>query len=321
MNATYALEQSINTAYIDMSTSIPDGPDKILKTANQLGIPPADRDPDFPGIPESSGEDLEADSRITLGKARLSPINMANAYATIAAEGQRSDVHVIEKVTNSAGETLYNFKQPDRPGVSKDVAADTSYALQQVVQNGTGQAALGLSPYHAAGKTGTATNDKDQVSSAWFVGYTPQLSTAVMYVRGDGDDQLDGWLPSYFGADYPADTWTAIMRRDMEGLEVEDFPPPANLDGDAPEDGHAPYTPPPSPTKKPSPTKTTKTPDEPTPTEPTTTPPPEPPTPTDSCSLLDCPDPSDPGSPTGSPTDGGGGGDGGRRRRSGERHG
>ena len=96
------------------------------------------------------------------------------------------------------------------------------------------------------------------------MGYTPQLSTAVMYVRGDGDDQLDGWLPSYFGADYPADTWTAIMRRDMEGLEVEDFPPPANLDGDAPEDGHAPYTPPPTPTKKPSPTKTTKTPDEPT---------------------------------------------------------
>ena len=45
----------------------------------------------------------------------------------------------------------------------------------------------------AAGKTGTATNDDDEVSSAWFVGYTPQLATAVMYVRGDGDDALDGW--------------------------------------------------------------------------------------------------------------------------------
>jgi membrane peptidoglycan carboxypeptidase len=308
VNATYALEQSINTAFIDMSSSIPDGPEKILKTANQLGIPPADRDPDFPGIPESSGEDLEADSRITLGKARLSPINMANAYATIAAEGQRSDVHVIEKVTNSAGEVLFNFKQPDRPGVSKDVAADTSYAMQQVVKNGTGQAALGLLPYPAAGKTGTATNDKDQVSSAWFVGYTPQLSTAVMYVRGDGDDQLDGWLPSYFGADYPADTWTAIMRRDMEGLDVESFPPPANLDGDAPEDGHAPYTPPPSPTKKPSPTKTTQTPEEPSSTPPTSEPPTEPPSPTGSCGLLDCPSPSGsgspsgPGSPSGNPT-------------------
>ncbi len=62
------------------------------------------------------------------------------------------------------------------------------------------------------------------MSSAWFVGYTPQLSTAVMYVRGDGDDQLDGWLPSYFGADYPADTWTAIMRRDMEGVAGRGVP-------------------------------------------------------------------------------------------------
>jgi membrane peptidoglycan carboxypeptidase len=298
VSATYALEQSINTAYIDMSTSIPDGPDKILKTANALGIPPSARDTDYPGIPENS-RDLEADSRITLGKARLSPINMANAYATIAAEGQRSDVHVIEKVTNKDGEELYNFKQPKRPGIDSEVAADTSYALQQVVQNGTGQAALGLSPYPAAGKTGTATNDKDQVSSAWFVGYTPQLSTAVMYVRGDGDDQLDGWLPSYFGADYPADTWTAIMRRDMEGLEVEAFPPPANLDGDAPEDGHAPYTPPPpKPTKKPSPTKTTKTP-EPSPTEPSPSEPSGPPSPTGSCELLDCPSPSGSGSPSG----------------------
>ncbi len=80
--------------------------------------------------------------------------------------------------------------------------------MQQVVEHGTGQAALELGR-PAAGKTGTATNDKDEVSSAWFVGYTPQLSTAVMYVRGDGDDQLDGWLPSYFGAVYPAQTWTA----------------------------------------------------------------------------------------------------------------
>ncbi len=305
VNATYALEQSINTAFIDMQNSIPDGADKVMKMANVLGIPPDARDKDYPGIPEAS-RDLEADSRLTLGRARLSPINMANAYATIAAEGQRSDVHVIEKIENAAGEELYDFKQPDRPGISADIAADTSYAMQEVVENGTGQAALGLSPYDAAGKTGTATNDKDQVSSAWFVGYTPQLATAVMYVRGDGDDQLDGWLPSYFGADYPADTWTAIMRRAMEGLEVVPFPPPANLDGDAPEDGHAPYTPPPSPTKKPSPTKTTETPSE----EPTKTPteeptePSSPPSPTGTCGEILCPSPSDTGSPSGSPSDG-----------------
>jgi len=71
--------------------------------------------------------------------------------------------------------------------VEEERAPDRWYAMQQGGQGGTGQAALALGR-PAAGKTGTATNDKDAVSSAWFVGYTPQLSTAVMYVRGDGDE-------------------------------------------------------------------------------------------------------------------------------------
>ena len=41
------------------------------------------------------------------------------------------------------------------------------------------------------------------MSSSWFVGYTPQVATAVMYVRGKGNEALNGYLPTYFGADYP----------------------------------------------------------------------------------------------------------------------
>ena len=277
VSMTTALEESINTAFVDMSNGMDDGPDKILATMNEMGVPPTERDREHPGIPMTS-RDLEADALITLGKARVSPINMANAYATVAAGGQRADVHVIERVVDASGEEVYNFKQPDREGIDEKVAADTSYAMQQVVQNGTGQAALALGR-PAAGKTGTATNDDDDVSSAWFVGYTPQLATAVMYVRGDGDDKLDDWLPSYFGADYPADTWTAVMSKAMEGLPIEEFPPPANLDGEAPDEGHEPYTPPPPPptTKAPSPTSqsTSESPTE-SPTE-TTGPPTGPP--------------------------------------------
>jgi membrane peptidoglycan carboxypeptidase len=105
VDLTYALEQSINTAFVDMSNSIPDGPDKILETANMLGIPPTEKTREYPGIPSTS-RDLDADALITLGKARISPVNMANAYATIAAEGQRSDVHVVEKVVDANGEEL-----------------------------------------------------------------------------------------------------------------------------------------------------------------------------------------------------------------------
>ena len=308
VNATYALEQSINTAYVDMSNSIPDGPDKILATANRLGIPPAGADNKFPGIPNKTG-DLESDALITLGKARISPINLANTYATIANAGKRADVHVISKVTDGSGETLWSHKQATKPAISEDVAADTSYAMQQVVQHGTGAAAKALGR-PAAGKTGTATNGQDQVSSAWFVGYTPQLATAVMYVRGDGDNQLDGWLPSYFGADYPAQTWTDVMKRDMDGLEIKPFPPPANVDGIAPQEGHAPYTPPPSPTHSPKPTKSpSKSPSQ-TPTTQTPSAPPSsssPPTPSDTCGVLGCSpsgSPSSPGNGGGSPSNG-----------------
>ncbi|GAB3775079.1 membrane peptidoglycan carboxypeptidase [Nocardioides ginsengisegetis] len=304
VDATYALEQSINTAYVDMSNSIPDGPDKIAAMANAMGIPPTKATKKYPGIPSTS-RDLDSDALITLGKARISAINMANAYATIANGGKRANVHVIDKVTRN-GETLYDYKQSTTDAMSEDIAADTSYALQQVVQQGTGKAALALGR-PAAGKTGTATNSKDEVSSAWFVGYTPQLATAVMYVRGDGDNQLDGWLPSYFGADYPAQTWTDVMKRDMEGLPVEEFPPPANVDGTAPDSGHDPYTPPPSPTRTAQPSRSpSQTPSE-TPSEtPTETPsdtPSQSPTPT--CTVLggcDSPTPSDSSSPSSSPT-------------------
>ena len=60
----------------------------------------------------------------------------------------------------------------------------------------------------AAGKTGTATNGNDEVSSAWFAGYTPQLSTAVMYVRGKGNEQLEGWLP-------------VVLRRQLPGPDLD----------------------------------------------------------------------------------------------------
>jgi membrane peptidoglycan carboxypeptidase len=110
-----------------------------------------------------------------------------------------------------------------------DLDRDVSYALQQVVSRGTGANAQALGR-PAAGKTGTATNAAGDVSSSWFVGYTPQMATAVMYVRGDGNDALNGYLPSYFGADYPTRTWTEAMRETLDDRPVEQFPPPANVE-------------------------------------------------------------------------------------------
>ncbi|MEX0428511.1 transglycosylase domain-containing protein [Nocardioides sp. DS6] len=287
VSALTALEQSINTAYVDMSASLPHGAKDVYDMARAAGIPPAKADKAYPGMPATSSADFRPDNfLLTLGNSKISPINLANAYATIDNGGVRANVHIVQKVTDRNGTVLYKYKPSDNSErvMSEDVADDVSYALQQTVQHGTGQAALALGR-PAAGKTGTATKENAQggsyVSSSWFVGYTPQLVTAVMYVRGDGDDQLDGWLPSYFGADYPARTWTAVMERALDGADSETFPPPAWVDGEAPSTGHAPmptYTPPPpKKTQKPKPHKTHQPPKTP-PTPHTSSAPPAPPT-------------------------------------------
>ncbi|QZY30983.1 penicillin-binding protein [Nocardioides coralli] len=308
-----ATEDSVNTAFIDMTTSMDKGPEKIVDAANRLGIPPAKSRKKAPGFPnESPG--LEPITGVSLGNATVSPINMANAYATLANDGRAAEPYIIEKVVDRSGETLYQHKVADEQAVERDIAVDVSYALQQVVAEGSGSTVAGLG-WPAAGKTGTATNGDGEVSSAWFAGYTRQLSTAVMYVRGKGNEQLQGWLPSYFGSGFPAQTWLAVMTRAMDGLPVEQFAEPVFVDGEAPESGHEPYTPPPT-TRKPSPTPTKK-PSSQAPTtqepseEPTTQEPTPDPTPTGSCPPLnpDCGSPS--GSPSGSPGGGGGGAGGG----------
>jgi membrane peptidoglycan carboxypeptidase len=289
-----------------------------METMNAMGIPPA-KTPrkNAYGFPTRS-PGLDPFPGIALGFATVSPVNMANAYATIANGGRFHAPYIIEKVVDKDGETLYDHSVSDEQVIDADqgadIASDVSYALQQVVSAGSGTVALGLGR-PAAGKTGTATVSNGDVSSSWFTGYTPQMATSVMYVRGKGTGKLDGWLPAssdgrdgYFGGNYPAKTWTEIMTANMEGVPEEDFPEPAYVDGEAPTEGHQP-TLPPKPTRKPTPTesesesgKPTKSPtvgpptQEPT-TEPPTTEPPTPtptptPTPPPTCDILTCPSPT-----------------------------
>ena len=321
VNLIKATEDSINTAFVDLTTSIPDGPQRVMEMMNAMGIPPekAPRKNAY-GFPDHTDGLLPLPG-IALGSATVSPVNMANGYATIANGGRVHAPYIIEKVVNKDGETIFDHSVTDDQAIDEtqgaDIAADVTYAMQQVVESGSGfeAAALGRP---VAGKTGTATVGNGDVSSSWFTGFTPQLATSVMYVRGKGTGKLDGWLPAssdgrdgYFGGNYPAKTWTAIMTRDMVDVPEEGFPEPAYVDGEAPTEGHSP-TLPPKPTKTPSETNTpsetvrpTKTPTsvptppqptQPTPTEvPTTAPPTTPtdiPTPTPSCDILGCTTPT-----------------------------
>jgi membrane peptidoglycan carboxypeptidase len=250
LNAT---ANSINTAFIDLTDSMDNGPEKVIKMANALGIPPEKRTfKNAPGYPNQT-PGLEPNIGVALGSATVSPINMANAYATIAAGGEYAEPYIIEKI--DFPDESDNKDRPHRVKTKRvldeDIAADVSYAMQQVIQAGSGTAALALDR-PAAGKTGTSTNDEGAVVSSWFTGFTPQLATSVVYVRGKGAEPLDGWLPEFYGGTYPAQTWTEAMTRALEGEEVLELPDPVYVDGDAPESGHT-YVPPPS-----TPTRTNK---------------------------------------------------------------
>jgi membrane peptidoglycan carboxypeptidase len=243
INLIYALQQSVNTAFVDLTVSMNDGPAAIRKTAIAMGVPKTDQ--------------IQANSRIALGQSPISPVDMANAYATIANRGMEHSWYVVSKVTDPSGKVLWEHHADQKRAIPEGVADDVSYAMQQVVKGGTGSYVGSHLGRPAAGKTGTATNDPGQVISSWFVGFTPQVSTAVMYFRGRGYDSLEGYLVPFYGATYPAQTWTAAMQQIMAGYPVETFPPAANVKGTPPQSGHA-YTPPPPPpkkTKKAQPTK------------------------------------------------------------------
>ena len=276
---------SVNTAYVNMANEM--GVDAVVDTAVDMGIPR-----NAPGLDDTLS--------IVLGSATVSPIDMANAYGTIAAGGAAKDAFIVQSVTAPEGED-YERKVRTTQAISEDVAAETSYALQQVASVGTGTNANVIGR-PIAGKTGTATTDGGNVRSSWFVGYTPQLSTAVMYTRGNGNMPLNGFLDTFYGGEYPARTWASVMQAALEGAEIIPFPERAYLDATV--EGFEPtptYTPEPTPTEtftpEPSPEQTTEEPEpepEPTPEETQSSAPPSTPPPSESASPSESPEVAEP---------------------------
>jgi membrane peptidoglycan carboxypeptidase len=178
------------------------------------------------------------------------------------------------------------------------------------VRNGTGTEARALGR-PAAGKTGTAALRPDTTTSAWFVGFTPQISAAVDFYKGKGRADLDGvgGLSTFFGGAYPARVWTAFMEGAMKGMKVEDFPPRANVGKTL---NPAPvFTPTPSPrSSSPSPTET-PTPTPTPPSVPPSVPPSEPPPPSGAVTVSPPAVGAPPGNGNGNGNGGGGNGNGG----------
>ena len=210
----YATEHSINSAYVELESQV--GVDNVAQAALAAGVPE-----DTPGLNLDS-----LDLTFVLGTASPSGLDMANAYATFAASGERSENTVVRRVVGPNDGLLYEFAPTTRRGFDEDVANTVTFALNRNVTNGTGTTALALDR-PAAAKTGTTDDNK----SAWFVGYTPQLSAAVLMAKEDADGipvslSGTGGLGTVTGGSYPAAIWTAFMTGALEGQPTVDFPAP-----------------------------------------------------------------------------------------------
>ncbi|MFF2805933.1 transglycosylase domain-containing protein [Streptomyces sp. NPDC058000] len=205
-----AMEQSVNTPFVQLGMDV--GMDKVKETAQAAGISPA-------------SFDRNLNPSFALGTSTPSAIRMADAYATFAASGTQAEPYSVTKVT-SEGKELQGFEKPKpKTAIDPNIANNVTDVLENVVENGTGKAAkkLGLP---AAGKTGTT----DENKSAWFVGYTKQLSTAITMFREDAQNprQLSmngvGGFDSIHGGALPTEVWTQYMLQAMEGLPSAPFP-------------------------------------------------------------------------------------------------
>jgi len=212
INLLTATQHSVNTVFVPLG--IKAGMDKVVDVARRAGIP--------------DNVAMIATPSVVLGVASPHVIDVANSYATFAAQGIYSKPYLVAQVMGPNKGVLYEGKPQTQEVFRKDVMADLTYALKGVVNGGTGAAALGLGR-PAAGKTGTSQSN----ASAWFSADTPQLAASVALFRDSASESLNGigGLTSVTGGTFPAKIWTAFMKGALKDEPVMDFPAPANIGG------------------------------------------------------------------------------------------
>jgi membrane peptidoglycan carboxypeptidase len=217
INLIDATAHSVNTVYVPLGLKV--GVGKVVDMAHRLGIP----------------DDVDCkdhlDASLFLGTCEQRPADMAAAFSTFAAKGKSAGWHVIESVRTGKGKRLYRAKTDNSEALNEGQAADAVAAMRAVVDAGTGRAAQIGRP--AAGKTGTTSDN----TNAWFTGYVPQLSASVWmgYESAADDGTGKAGIPpmrnlhgygEVTGGTLPAKIWHDFMVAALEGVPVEQFPPP-----------------------------------------------------------------------------------------------
>ncbi|GAB2465204.1 hypothetical protein GCM10027063_03170 [Promicromonospora xylanilytica] len=230
-----ATANSVNTVYAQLNVEI--GPEKSQDVAIRAGIPEKSTNAELSNV---------------LGTSTVRAVDLAGAYATFAAQGTRTEPHIVTSVKD--GEQFrYEWNgMPEQGAIDPEVMTKATYAMQQVVEQGSGTPALELlgpdgNPRPVAGKTGSTNDNK----AAWFAGYTPQVATVVGLYQSTEEGGQDTITPfgqwaggSLTGGTWPVWAWTEYMKTVTEGMEAQEFPE------------YVPPLPPPPPTPSPDPSPT-----------------------------------------------------------------
>jgi 1A family penicillin-binding protein len=207
-----AIAKSLNCAAIRLGLSLDPDPikslGKVKEMANRLGL---DRVKDAP-------------ISISLGAEEVTPLQMASAYSVLPADGVRHEPYFVQRVLDRRGKVLFEVKKNDggERVLEPNVARSAVWTLRKVVEGGTGTKAK-LPGRDVAGKTGTSQEWRD----AWFVGFTPQLVTAVWMGNPNKQDSMRnvGGI-RVTGGSYPARTWNAFMKDALAGQPALKFVEP-----------------------------------------------------------------------------------------------
>ncbi|MDQ1566886.1 MAG: penicillin-binding protein [Actinomycetota bacterium] len=198
-----ALARSVNVVFVDLGCHT--GVHDVIRAATDAGIP---------------DDATEAQGAVFLGglDRGVSPLTMAAAYATFGSGGVYAEPYGIKTIRDSRGKVIYSHTRTTHRAFTAEQAGVLNGALQRVVGEGTGRAAGLGRP--VAGKTGTTENNVD----AWFVGYVPQVATAVWVGYDPQHPMTSVHHRAVTGGSFPAAIFGDLMRTGLAGVPVRPLP-------------------------------------------------------------------------------------------------
>jgi penicillin-binding protein 1A len=208
-----ATASSNNCAFVRLQAAVTG--EAVADVARRLGI-------------NSLSDDAGSAPSFTLGGgAEVRPLEMAGAYAAIANDGVYNPPHFVTKVEDREGNVLFEYEPRTEQVISSEVARRATVALEAVVSGGTYSGGSLPDGRSAAGKTGTNELADGGNADVWFVGFTPQMSTAVWIGNPAGSIDLRGGRVQ--GGTAAASVWHEFMDVYLEDTPVLEFAEPDSL--------------------------------------------------------------------------------------------